>query len=478
MTGVTARLRLLAEALGGDLPVGIGSLPDVIADRAGEPDHEVSYLVLAVVSASIPDPSLITGFTREWHLSGLAPLVRRLASRERLRRQPSMPVRIVGGTVVDVTDTLASTFITGIQRVARETVSRWWADADRDVQLVRWDARARRLLALSGDRIARLVADPGDAAATAVESIVIPYRASFLLPEIAVDLSRAARLRTIARFGGGRATAIGFDCIPITSAETAGGGMPGAFSKYLSTLARFDAIAPISDAAATEYRGWRRMLSGAGLVGPDIETVTLPFATSGASDADRAAALSDQLALGGSPIVLCVGSHEPRKNHVTVLHAAELAWRQGHDFSLVLVGGNSWETETFDRLVAQLRRHDRRIVTLSGVGDDVIWDLYDLATFSVFASLNEGFGLPVVESLSHGTPVITSDFGSMRSLGEGHGARLVDPRDARALAAVMVDLLTDPVERARLAAETRTAPSTSWDSYADDLWHLARPAAE
>ncbi len=61
--------------------------------------------------------------------------------------------------------------------------------------------------------------------------------------------------------------AIGFDCIPVSTAETAGAGMPGAFSKYLSTLARFDAVAPISFAASHEYAGWRRMLSGAGLIG-------------------------------------------------------------------------------------------------------------------------------------------------------------------------------------------------------------------
>jgi glycosyltransferase involved in cell wall biosynthesis len=112
-------------------------------------------------------------------------------------------------------------------------------------------------------------------------------------------------------------------------------------------------------------------------------------------------------------------------------------------------------------------------VTLSRVSDETIWDLYDLARFSVFCSLNEGFGLPVVESLSHGTPVITSDFGSMRALGVGHGGLTVSPLDIDAMTAAMIRLLRDDALHAELVVQTETTPATSWESYADDLWKLA-----
>jgi glycosyltransferase involved in cell wall biosynthesis len=179
--------------------------------------------------------------------------------------------------------------------------------------------------------------------------------------------------------------------------------------------------------------------------------------------------------VGSKPLVLAVGSHEPRKNHLALLHAAELVWREGDEFDLVMVGGNSWDTRRFDHLVDTMRRRGRRIVTLSGVDDEVIWDLYDIAAFSVFCSLNEGFGLPVAESLSHGTPVITSDFGSMRAIGEGNGAVLADPRDPRAVAEHMRTLLRDAEERARLRELARTRPEESWQHYADTLWRIAHP---
>lgn len=248
--------------------------------------------------------------------------------------------------------------------------------------------------------------------------------------------------------------------------------MPGAFSKYLSMLARFDAIAPISSASAHEYKGWRRMLSGAGLVGPDIREISLPFAA-GTFDEAHARKTRSQLGLDDTRIVLSVGSHEPRKNHLNLLHAAEIAWRAGEEFSLVLVGGNAWDTDRFDQMVVKLRRAGRRIVQLSGVEDEVIWDLYGLAEFSVFCSLNEGFGLPVVESLSIGTPVITSDFGSMRELGEGRGALLVNPRDVDQLAAGMINLLSNEAELKALTEMTSNLPVSSWQTYADELWDFA-----
>ncbi len=483
---MTERLRAIAGALApvderdrvGGLPAA--ELPRRIAEWAGSPRHSVSYLVIAGITGEIPRPGGIKGFTRRWRLDGLEPLIRELVSRRRWRAVPA-PVRVVNGpVVVDVTDTLSSTFTTGIQRVARETLARWWADGH-ELVLARWDARGHRMISLTAQEIGRIIPGSEGRGATVpsmtVPSILIPFETAFVLPEISVRAERTTRLRTVARYSGGRAIAIGFDCIPITSAETAGAGMPGAFSKYLSALARFDVIAPISDAAATEFAGWRRMLSGTGISGPAIQTVELPFTSSGESDPVRAEALREQLALGSDPVVLCVGSHEPRKNHLSVLHAAERVWRSGVEFTLVLVGGNSWETERFDRLISYLRRRERRIVTLSGVSDDVIWDLYDLARFSVFCSLNEGFGLPVVESLSHGTPVVTSDFGSMRALGEGHGALLAAPRDIGAITDAFTRMLTDSREYGRLKKQTASTPSSSWESYSQALWALTGTTA-
>ena len=115
-------------------------------------------------------------------------------------------------------------------------------------------------------------------------------------------------------------------------------------------------------------------------------------------------------------MVLCVGSHEPRKNHLAVLHAAELLWREGVAFSLVFVGGNAWRAERFVDQGRAAAGGGRPIVSVRALPDDLLWAAYRLAHCLIFPSLNEGFGLPVAEALASGTPVVTSEFGSMQEI--------------------------------------------------------------
>ena len=96
------------------------------------------------------------------------------------------------------------------------------------------------------------------------------------------------------------------------------------------------------------------MLAGAGLTGPYIAAVALPAhadrPTGATLEQARARFLTDEL-----PMVLAVGSHEPRKNHLAVLHAARLAWRDGVRFGLAFIGGARWGADSFRREVEELR---------------------------------------------------------------------------------------------------------------------------
>jgi len=450
-----------------------GELVDALSRDLGEASDRLSYLLLALLERRIPSTARVVEFTRRWRVEGLSAPLTVEYRRLRAPRRPT-PFVIVDGVVMDVTDTSRSRFTTGIQRVARETVTRW--TREHRVVLAAWDVTGRHLAGLTPDETGRVLLD-GAGAVTSVPagSVVIPFDATFVLPEITVNADRTASLRSVVAYGAARSVAIGYDCIPVTTAETSGPGMPGAFSEYLATLATFDAVAPISSAAHTEYSGWASMLPGAGLTPPAITTVALP-AQVGRVDDDTVEGVRSELGLVDSTVVLSVGSHEPRKNHLALLTAAELNWRRGHDFTLVLVGGNAWGDGEFQAMVRRLRRKGRSVQMLSGVDDSVVWSLYRMARFSVFCSVNEGFGLPVVESLVSGVPVITSDFGSMRELGEGHGAVVVDPHSPLDMAAAMEQLLTDDGLRAELVEASATLPRPTWDDYATEMWTLVEGA--
>ena len=444
-------------------------LIDALDRDLGEASDRLSYLVLALLDRGVPSTARVVEFTRRWRVDGLSAPLTAEYRRGRAPRRPR-PFVIVDGVIMDVTDTSRSRFTTGIQRVARETVTRW--GRGHDVVLAAWDVTGRQLGALTAEETGRVLLDGSVATVpVAAGTVVIPFDATFVLPEITVAAERTASVRSVVRFGTSRSVAIGYDCIPVTTAETSGPGMPGAFSEYLATLGHFDVVAPISSAARTEYSGWAAMLPGAGLAPPRIETVSLP-AEVGSVDDETVDRVRAELGLVDTPVVLSVGSHEPRKNHLALLTAAELNWRAGHEFTLVLVGGNAWGDGEFQHMVRTLRRKGRSVQMLSGVGDDVVWSLYRMARFSVFCSVNEGFGLPVVESLVSGVPVVTSDFGSMRELGEGHGALVVDPHAPADIAHAMGRLLVDDELREELVALTAGMPRPTWDDYAARLWTL------
>jgi glycosyltransferase involved in cell wall biosynthesis len=381
-------------------------------------------------------------------------------------------VRIaVDEVLVDLAHTASTVLTTGIQRVARETARRWLAG--HEATAVSWSAgfqSIRELTATERERIERSAAEE-DVDARPDATVVVPWRCTYVLPELAAEPARSARLLPLAELTPNRTGVIGFDCVPITSAETTQLGFAGVFAGNLAAVRYFDRVATISGAAAAEYGGWRTSLSAIGVEGPTIQAIHLPVEAAEPNPDDWTAARA-RFVVGRLPLVLVVGSHEPRKNHLAVLHAAELLWREGLQFSLSFVGGNAWGSEPFARRVAELQRQGRPVDTESRLSDGQLWAAYRLARCTVFPSLNEGFGLPVAESLWAGTPAITSHFGSMAELAAGGGALTVDPRDDHSLADGLRNLLVDDALHGRLAEEARRRPPRTWDMYAAEAWEF------
>lgn len=432
------------------------------------------WLARAVIGADLPTDvemqEVLAAFTLDGLWFSLQPTL------ERLRKyKKHAGVTIARGTVtVDVSDTAASTYLTGVQRVVLETCKRWMAQ-DQEALYLGWSRAenhlrrlAREELAwLSGEELIEVEPD------LAVGEVVVPWQGKHVIPELSARPLRTTRLLPLNRHSGGEVAYVGFDCVPIMASATVGQGMTSNFAGNLAAVRHADRVATISQATAVEYRGWRTMCHGRGPSGPEVVTVPLPVEAvhPSADDLDRA---RQMFTLPDHPAVLVVGSHEPRKNHLAILHAADLLWREGIQFTLTIIGGGSWNADDYERAVAELTVAGRPLLSLRALPDQLLWAAYQIADFVVFPSLHEGFGLPVAEALAAGTPVITSDFGSMREIvapdGEPLGGLLVNPRDDHAIADAMRTLLTDRAIASRLAAETRQRPARTWDDYADELW--------
>ncbi|HET7292741.1 MAG TPA: glycosyltransferase family 1 protein [Vicinamibacteria bacterium] len=166
--------------------------------------------------------------------------------------------------------------------------------------------------------------------------------------------------------------------------------------------------------------------------------------------------------VGDAPYLLHVGTIEPRKNLVRVLRAFARVVASLPDHRFLVVGQPGWLYEDVLRELARPELQGR-VVMAGYVQEAQLPALYSGADAFVYASLYEGFGLPVVEAMACGAPVITSSTSSLAELA-GDAASLVDPEDEAMLSEAMRRLCTDGTLRADLARRGRARAATfSWE---------------
>src|SRR5262249_21426508 len=162
---------------------------------------------------------------------------------------------------------------------------------------------------------------------------------------------------------------------------------------------------------------------------------------------------------------LFVGTQEPRKNLPALLKAfAELP----SDAVIVLAGPEGWQTEPWRAFI-----NDR--VRIAGyVSKKELRALYQNAMALVMPSLEEGFGLPILEAMASQTPVIASDIPVFREIG-GNSFVAVDPASAESIAVGMRQVWQDPAERQNwIAKGVKQAEKFSWDETARKTLEIYR----
>ncbi|HEX8967728.1 MAG TPA: glycosyltransferase family 1 protein, partial [Chloroflexota bacterium] len=187
-----------------------------------------------------------------------------------------------------------------------------------------------------------------------------------------------------------------------------------------------------------------------------------------------------QLGVGDAPFILAIGVIEPRKN-LNRLMDAFVALKQGGkvrpDLKLVLAGGRGWLYDAiYEHHAASPTRED--IVLPGFVPDDLLPAIYSAAEVLAFPSLYEGFGLPILEAMACGTPVVASRASCLPEVAEG-AALLIDPLNVDGLAAALEQVSVDLDLRARLIEQgRRRAGEYSWRRAAEALLGVyARVAA-
>ena len=385
-----------------------------------------------------------------------------------------------------MTNTLAAERWSGIHRVAVELARNLGRFARLDI--VKWDDQDGQLRFADRADLDRLFGHGGWPATVRLRPTAHKVRYRFgdeldagapcwlLNPEIgyhAEDGNEAlARILTQCREYGVRTAAVFYDLIPVTNAAYR--AYAARHVDYSCELFRTEVILPISAHSADELG---RFYDAAGRLaaGPQIIPVLLPELQAG--ERARPAAADTH----GLDTVMLVGTVEPRKQQVEFLRAFVAAARRSPAVAAlkVFVAGSLHPDVAveFRRLMGELQGG----VYADYAPEDLIRERYRRALFSAFASNDEGYGLPIAESLAQGVPCLCASFGSMAEIAAGGGCLSIDVDDPDRLEDAIVALAEDASLRARLVEEISRRTFRDWGDYAADLVsHLAKgstPAA-
>lgn len=231
------------------------------------------------------------------------------------------------------------------------------------------------------------------------------------------------------------------------------------YMKLLSRCARIWAVSAASRDALLGFWRWQGVESP-----PPVEVLPL------GADFDGSPRVRDPGFPSGRPLLFCLGIVEPRKNQGFLLDVCSGLWAAGHEFELHVAGRvNPHFGPPLVRRMKKLAAAEQWFHFHLAPEDRAVQALFRAAHATLFPTIAEGCGLPLLESLWQGVPCLASDLPALRENAGSGGCQLVAPHDPAAWRAALERILTDHAFHARLAQEAATRPLPTWSETADIL---------
>lgn len=317
-----------------------------------------------------------------------------------------------------------------------------------------------------------VICSNADAPKEKPQKVLFLWDNNLLLPELIAGQQALDYLLPSLRYTKIKSTLIVFDMISVKNPEyflTTEG-----FVRYLALFRFVDRISCISRAVEQDVRNFLPLVDRDRQ--PPVVTTHYLGGDFSAKDRPEGDTSTQEIEpdSDSKPIVLTVGSIEIRKNHRRILRAMVTAQKAGHRFKGIFAGNPGWLNEGFLKELAYFQNLGFDLELRRSVGEQELLSLYERAAFTVYCSLAEGFGLPIVESVVRGVPCITSDRGCMKEIAEQlGGCLLADPISESDISLAIQRLLGDSASLQRLRDEANQASWIDWAEYARALYSYA-----
>ena len=291
-----------------------------------------------------------------------------------------------------------------------------------------------------------------------------------IVPEL-FGLREAVAFSDLFKLIKGPKVAVFYDAFPLKLINEHPSRVTQMFPEYLHHLTRFDGIAAISEYSRDtlvdywKWAGWKNT--------PPVEAIPLGIDIPSTVNNKKSLHESDCNQL---PIILSVGTLEGRKNHTSLFKAAEMLWNEGLKYELHVIGMKQMQTASHAiSLMESLISKGRPLRYFGHVKDEDLESAYSSCDFTVYPSLMEGFGLPVLESLHRGKPCIFFNNSALSELVSGGGCLALSDVKPENLAHAMKQLLFARASNApqnmlnSLKDEAIHRPLRTWSHYVNDL---------
>ena len=322
---------------------------------------------------------------------------------------------------IDVSVLTLATFVTGIQRVTREITIRLIEKEQENVVLLHYNARDNvyhridnaafcqyyrhgtgvKNKMITRERIELSDMTEGDVFFDLDAAWMCRVKRSWLLP-----LLKKQGVRIVAHI---------YDIISITHPQYCLERGVYNFMDFIGAHLQYvDDIIVNAQATVDELQKLTQRL---GISLPPCHVIPL-----GADFAKQEIITEDQVpknvveAVQDRPYILMVGTIEPRKNHKLLLEAYDKGLKE-MGYNIIMAGYMGWNMEEFEQKLESHPDYGKRIFHFTGLDDKAIAFLYQHAKFLAFCSYTEGFGLPIIEAIQRGTPVLAADVPVLREVG-------------------------------------------------------------